>query len=68
MRDTVLIDTTNAFSIRSATSEALQRLGIEKPRSPRRQHQLRAFLADHDAGGVGVAGHHGRHDRGVGDA
>ena len=34
---------------------------------PRREHQVRAFLADHDAGGIGVARDHGRHDRGVGD-
>ena len=32
-----------------------------------REHQVRAFLADHDAGGIGVARDHGRHDRGVGD-
>ena len=32
-----------------------------------RQDHLRGFLADHDGGGVGVAGGEGGHDRGVGD-
>ena len=34
----------------------------------RREDEVGALLADHDAGGVGVARDHGRHDRGVGDA
>ena len=33
-----------------------------------REHHLRAFVADHDTGGIGVAGDHGRHDRVVGNA
>src|SRR5258707_5304449 len=33
-----------------------------------RAHHIRALFADHDRGRVGVAGHDGRHDRGVGDA
>ena len=32
------------------------------------QDQVGGLLADHHAGGIGVAGHQGRHDRGIGDA
>jgi hypothetical protein len=50
--------------------QSTRRIGQRSRGHPggRLPHQVGNLLADHDCGGVGVAGHHGRHDRGVGDA
>ena len=37
----------------------------EAPWSTSMQHQVRAFLANHDCGGIGVTRSDARHDRGV---